>query len=138
MREIIFRGKRKDTGEWVQGLLWKKKYKTNKLFIGFFPYVDDDEEVAVVIPETVGQYIGKKDKNGKRIFEGDIITVALENSNGESWEENKGVHYNSDECCWYPMRWNEECDFCDGWTEIKSVEVIGNIHDNPELLEAKK
>jgi hypothetical protein len=59
----------------------------------------------------------------------------LEDSTGEKWRETKKVHYNSDECCWYPMRWEEKCDLCEDWTEIKSIEVIGNKYDNPELLE---
>jgi uncharacterized phage protein (TIGR01671 family) len=74
MREILFRGKRVDNGEWVEGLLWKKKYNNGKrIFISCFPDKDDNEEVYVVCPETIGQLTGLTDKNGKRIFEGDIV-----------------------------------------------------------------
>lgn len=73
MRELLYRGKRVDNGEWVEGLLWKKKYNTSKLFMSYFPDKDDNEEVVVIDPETVGQYTGLKDKNGKKIFEGDIV-----------------------------------------------------------------
>ena len=59
MREILFKAKRVDNGEWVDGLLWKKKYNDgNRIFISCFPDKDDNEEVYVVCPETVSQFTG--------------------------------------------------------------------------------
>ena len=67
-------------------------------------------------------------------FENDIIVICYE-TDGEEFSETKKVRYNEKECCWYPMRWEECCEYCDHYTDVKSIEVIGNIHDNSELLE---
>ena len=137
MREILFRGKRVDNGEWVKGLLWKKKYNTAKLFISCFPDEDDNEEVFVIYPSTIGQYTGLTDKNGKKIFEGDVVNI-LGNQDVEDW---KNVNYNA-------LIAFIDGGFCaiDGTIEEHGfrryalarmdfeLEVIGNIHDNPELL----
>ena len=131
MREILFRAKRLDNGEWVEGLLWRKKYKSNKLFISYFPDKDDYEDVCVVDSETVCQYTGLTDKNGVKIFEGDIV---------------KGLFL-------FGMSINAVATFKDGSFGLKwyrgsieefsafscfhnvTFEVIGNIFDNPELME---
>lgn len=134
MREILFRGKRVDNGEWVEGLLWKKKYNTSKLFMSYFPDKDDNEEVVVIDPETVGQYTGLKDKNGNKIFEGDIV----------KWIDTQFNAYKSKViyCCDkynYPAFDLEKHDYeCNGLQyahEDCYLEIIGNIHDNPELLQ---
>ena len=124
MREILFRGKRCDNLEWVEGYLLKEcnyltcswnlgiEYKTDKF--GKFAY-----DVAEIIPYTVGQFTGLTDKNGKKIFEGDIIKW-----DAEEW----GAEY-CEPVVWdysfLGVRQNDWQHFC---------EVIGNIHDNPELL----
>ena len=123
MREIIFRGKRTDNGEWIDGCY------LNKNNIGIF--YDDTEEsdcivhIFSVIPETVGQYIGLTDKNGKRIFEGDIV---------------KGTFLGFPipiEDYVFPICWQKDVT---GYKAnyFENVEVIGNIYDNPELLETDK
>ena len=141
MREILFRGKRFDNGKWVEGLLWKKKYDTPKLFMSYFPNKDDDEYVVVIDPETVGQYTGLKDTNGKKIFEGDIL--------GDWGEDEKGK-----ECLCYMGvvdYWEREGKYvltdkngyCNDWTfeeegkpeNWEKLIILGNIHDNPELLQ---
>lgn len=127
VREVIFRGKRKDNGEWVEGLLWKKKCKTEKLLISCFPDEDDNEELFVISPETVGQYTGLTDKNGKKIFEGDIVNIEYL----ETTVKNAVIEYVGASFCGATEfdSW-ELNDYC--W-----LEVIGNIHDNHELMEEK-
>lgn len=134
MREILFRGKRIDNGKWVEGLLWKKKYDTPKLFMSYFPNKDDDEDVVVIDPETVGQYTGLKDKNGKKIFEGDIIAID---------EDSIYYHTASGPVRTYKGMWVSfylpDAHGRDCYDELYRInserEVIGNIHDNPELLQ---
>ena len=121
MREILFRGKRFDNGKWVEGLLWKKKYDTPKLFMSYFPNKDDDEYVVVIDPETVGQYTGKTDMYGVKIFEGDR------------------VRYDDDEIA--EIEWDEQTArfilSCDGviydFDNFRGdeLEVIGNIYKTP-------
>jgi len=125
MREILFRGKRLDNGEWVEGNfvnLWLIHYKKHQ------PIITDDKGVSFdVDPSTVGQYTGLTDKNGKRIFEGDIVEgrdYDAEDGYGVvNWED--GAFYVSNDS------WNGT--FCDNYWGY-DFEVIGNIHDNPELL----
>lgn len=118
MREIIFRGKTVCDGDWVYGgITWNPSRKK------FFIHTDWEE--AKVIPETIGQYAELTDKNGVKIFEGDIIHGKLGN---------------------FVVRWSESiCSFVAGEKErmrpcmnsgtMNCCEVIGNIFDNPELIE---
>ena len=85
-------------------------------------------------PETLGQYTGKVDANGKKIFEKDIVKVKLMCANGERSTEITTVDYDENDCCYSPMDWKESCQWCDYSTSIEEIEVIGNIFDNPELI----
>lgn len=140
MREILFRGKRVDNGEWVYG------YYCPCVF-GNFPaepaIIDADElkkgkwAPVRVILETVGQFIGLTDKNGTRIFEGDICKTYFE-SYTHSWEE---VGVVTEFCGAYGIKSADGKHFRAFINEsvyTRSHEVIGNIHDNPELLEVMR
>lgn len=120
MREILFRGKRKDNDEWIYGDLWCNPYGKRAVCI-VSPINDQGttggNEVDI---ETVGQYTGMHDKNGTKIFDGDIVVRydANETEFGIVYDliyEGLGRHYYS-----------------------RDIEVIGNIFDNPELLENKE
>ena len=127
MREILFRGKQMDNGDWIEGYYL---VAAGMAFISIFGI----RSPVQVDCETVGQYTGLKDKYDKNIFEGDIVKVTYTSSDGEIRKENTLVKYDDVDCCFYPMRWNESCEWCDYSTEINEIEVVGNIHDNPELL----
>ena len=120
MREILFRGKRLDDGEWVYGDL-KQTGIIHKFSI---VYKDEDYlHVRVVDPETVGQFTGLKGMSNRKIFEGDIIVNS----------EYTGVVKYSEEDAMYTVDLNGiKYDF--SWLEAGMCEVIGNIHDNPDLI----
>lgn len=132
MRTIKFRGKRKDTCEWVFGDF---EYNHSKNIARIHTYDEDGnyERQHEVNPETVGQFTGLFDKNGREIYEGDIVKFyVLDDTVGEVWKE-----------------YTSEVSFCNGcfctystplingkWKgyDMVNVEIIGNIYDSPELL----
>lgn len=128
MREILFRGKRVDNGELVVGnsVLFFKD--TTKIY-GELTYWREIE----VIPETVGQYTGLTDKNGKKIFEGDIVkaTTGIEGYKSTYHSTIQEVKYNAEMCGIAVFLPFDNSDMVE-------VEVIGNIYDNPELLRSEK
>ena len=121
MSEILFRGKRVDNGEWVYGLLWR---------VGdtYANIVDKDTEVIYsVLTKTIGQSTGMTDKNGNEIFEGDIVKTShggstyyakIEWDDGSFWVTNHDIQM--------PSYISE--------VSKTYLEIIGNIHDNPDLL----
>ena len=133
MREILFRGKRVPNGEWVEGYITEHTMIPHDMqsYMGFVIECKSKElyecEWYEVIPETVGQYTGLKDKNGKKIFEGDIVNCYT--FTGMNDYRRGVVHWNEMFCGWYGK---ESCSLLCGLGEI--YEIIGNIHDNPELL----
>lgn len=141
MREILFRGKRIDNGEWIYGDL--RQY--SKKHIGIYSF-ELQQIVRGIDPSTVGQYTGLKDKNGKRIFEGDMfedrredmyaVVIFKDGCFRLEWYGITGawMEYGFDEC---GGGWGKvECESFDMY-HIESFEIIGNIHDNPEVLEGK-
>lgn len=132
MREILFRGKRKDNGKWIEG--YYAPFASNKgLKRAIYTGIDKGCIIPIeVIPETVGQYTGLKDKNGNKIFEGDLIdddvwSVAYCDGKGE---------FRGMQAGWYVQR-----DAWESWyglTYDTLAEVIGNIYDNPELLKGER
>lgn len=128
MREILFRGK-DIKGNWHIGLL---AHIRNAWYISNKAGVSTAFEV---IPETIGQYTGLTDKNGKKIFEGDIHKC------GENlWLVTFGEFYDMDvtdyEYGWYCKKINSKHAEAFGLNGAESgyMNIIGNIHDNPELL----
>lgn len=140
-REILFRGKRLDNGEWVEGSYMEHYYSSR---FGCVSAIFTNDDVLCktyripVDPSAVGQYTGLTDKNGKKIFEGDIVKwghvpgyrenpvriaevklapdIQFETIIGERQHV---FHYGA-------FLYAERAD--------KALEVIGNIHDNPELI----
>ena len=140
-REILFKAKRKDTGEWVEGLLCKKKYQSNKWFISCFPDKDDNEEDYVIDINTLCQYTGQTDCNGNKIWENDILSIAKKSDSLGTYYF-PPVQYPVNVCVrWDMCSWMWEVigkdkyyiHFPEAWCHYES-EVIGNSFDNPELL----
>ena len=168
MREIIFRGKRLDNREWYYGSYlflhissvdWtgSKRGKPEDVH-----YIVNDQDINYAVsPSTVGQYTGLKDKNGKRIFEGDLVqyntfddfSCCSAVKFGEYDQDGSSGEYTPSVCVgWYV----EVCGFtCPDWAEDDPIffkdcqkqqnllevnemcEVIGNIHDDIDLLGGK-
>ncbi len=138
--EIILNGE-KIKGEWVKGLPF------GRIGGGLTPHginllrADKDRKVYFVIAETVGQYTGLTDKNGKKIFEGDIVKITDELANGIYYARvefgNPNAQYN-----WgfqlVPLCSTPFAVDILHWVDMEEsgafIEVIGNIYDNPELL----
>lgn len=155
MREILFRGKRTE-GCWLYGDL--RQWSDSKKGIR-----DRDlKSTIAVIPDTVGQYTGLTDRNGTKIFEGDIVRYNTYNDFdchsavkfGEYEQDGSAGEYHPKDC----IGWYVEVDnfTCHDWAEDDPIyfedyltqqnlfevsdecEVIGNIHDNPELIGGKE
>ena len=121
MREILFRGKSENTRDWVYGSLVYSKVE-NQYYIAEH---DEDELQYPVFAETVGQYTGLTDKNGKQIFEGDIVKDIA----GGIYKVVYDTEYMRFAFEQDSIKWGLE-----GFDSIMDFEVIGNIYDNPELL----
>ena len=131
----MFRGKRIDNGEWVYGVAFPHD-NCGKVTMFRQNQGDGALEGLEVLPETVGQYTGLTDKNGKKIFEGDILKEY-----GSAPEYSLMVIKNTGFGCFVEFYFHGEKHSAEqightGW--LSYDEVIGNVHDNLKLLEAKK
>lgn len=132
MREILFRGKRADNGEWIEGDLLQY-LGWGKVHIAQHYLGAGGQEV---IPETVGQYTGLTDKNGTKIFEGDIVSEKPSMNNTAYVGH---VAYDEKDALWRFMILNS--DHYNGvvlGSYSTSYAVIGNIYDNSELLRSDR
>lgn len=124
MRDVLFRGKRVelsgDKGGWIEGSL------TFSWYDGYIPlyHIGSEFECELVYDDSVGQYIGTDDKNGVKIFEGDIVEVIRSSDEGD-WS----TRFVVEDIRRIPSELYG--------SSVVGLEVLGNIHDNPELLDAK-
>lgn len=131
MREILFRGKRLDNGEWVEGHYVTRKSEPKSYIVVSTIGANKNTEINNMIatafevnPETVGQFTGLTDKNGNKIFEGDILKAGNGHIGYVAFSEGGFVLV---------------CRYHSNLTDLHGAiqEVIGNIHDNPELLKGE-
>ena len=128
VRTIIFRGKRIDNGEWVEGAYMPYYYSTRYGKVAAI-FTNDDVLCKTccypVDPSTVGQYTGLKDKNGKRIFEGDIVQAHFRTNHSKQIFRvtfDDGMFIFNNGYVKLPVR------------GIYGIKVIGNVHDNPKYM----
>ena len=133
MREILFRGKRVDNGEWVE---WHF-FETVEWIRRCCNIVVDKATKYYTDKKTVSQYTWLKDKNGEKIFDGDIL--ATSNCDEHNWYDKWDKEDFGYTVVSFPYqqflysKWSPD-EYSNNVYDLKFIEVIGNIHENPELL----
>lgn len=139
-----FKGKRKDNGQWIYGDLIIDQYGEYYIHPNANAFSVNEYNLAKciqmieVIPETVGQCTGLKDKDGKLIFKGDILQ--FKNDDGDNslyvvyWSESQLAWQVQEITCYVKRGYYGVDELC----EFRDYPVVGNIHDNPELLEVER
>ena len=135
MREILFHGKRADNGEWVEGDLLQIKYYNKPIIECKIMPQTPVSSAYPVLPETIGQFTGLTDKNGVRIFEGDICRFKRFN------DVHVGKIIFNETTASFVMKYQsivgaygEKATHKMLLSVCDDIEIIGNIHDDPELL----
>lgn len=142
-REILFRGKHKETGIWIYGGLIEcanrafivdynfasNLLRTEQRSLDLVEYTAFEFRVKEVLPDTVCQYTGLNDKNENRIFDGDVLKVSFEDEEPLIMK----VRWDEDTARFWISNNEDGFSFYDLWTG--EIEVVGNIHDNKDLLE---
>lgn len=133
-REILCRGKRADNGDWVYGYYVKYQPCANKdkFVVGIVPDYASDLYLIKIIPSTLGRFTGLTDKNGAKIFEGDIVNVKTISG---SFINYVITWFNSD-LCWV-MQSLKDTSVRFRLRSCWGFEIIGNVHDNPELMKGE-
>lgn len=141
MRQILFRGKRADNGRWAEGyyicLNDVRGNGSHRIYTGYAETDCGDfyPDWVEVDPQTVGQYTGVNDKTGKRIFEGDIV---LDKYKREKFGEVGEIIFVPERTA-FELRLKQHPKYVvNVGSHITSLRVIGNIYDNPELLEERE
>jgi hypothetical protein len=121
VRDVTFKGKRVDNGNWIEGYffrIWEKTYI-------LWGTTNGVPNMIEVIPESVNQFTGRLDRTGVKIFENDIVKGHMD-FGPAGWLERVARIY-----------WHNECGYQWNYFLLDTIEVIGNAYDNPELLEEK-
>lgn len=142
-REIKFRGQRKDNGGWVYGSLMQYVFLGDPMYLILDRGFDSEPgqilsitmRTRKVLPKTVGQFCGLKNKNSKDVYEGDVVDVSMSFEGGTLphrgvivYDEEHGAFGTKNEAGVTLL--HNHC--------LHTLEVLGNIHENPELMEQKK
>lgn len=124
MRELLFRGKTLDDPEWVYGY-YVRQYEAH---IIYFKEIDENGFIhRHIYPETIGQYTGLRDRNGRKIFEGDIVKC----SDGENYQV---VFEQRNNSAYFGLATTENDTWVFEDIITSNLAIVGNIYDNPELL----